>query len=193
MKIKILLLICFAFAKADFSHAQSQDTKLEKEERIKSQYFPADAVKWVKLFADGKRIKYYREYDGERISYEAKFRKNRQRYSMEYSKEGVLEDVEIEVKKRKIEKTEWEKIQQHLDSTADRWRVEKIQQQYLMPQEGYGKLKKQIEIQEYQYLEMLVAFKEKRKIYRKELLFNRKGELISERKVKRVAYDFLLF
>jgi hypothetical protein len=193
MKYKFLFLIVFAFAKANFSQAQSQEVKLEKEERIKSTDFPADAVPWILRFAGGKRIKFYKEFDGDKTSYEGKFKKNGRRYSMEYSKDGNLEDVEIEIQRKEIEKNLWETMEGKLDSIDDRWRVEKIQQQYRMPEEGYDQLLQHTKNQNFQYLEIIVAFKNNRKIYSKELLFDREGTIIRKREVKRRAYDFLLF
>lgn len=193
MKFKVLLLVLFAFAKANFIQAQSSGLKLEKEERVKKGEFPADALPYVQQLANGNRIKYFREFDGERTSYEAKFKSKGRKYSVEYSEAGILEDVEIEVSKGKLPTAEWQNIQRQLGTYSDRWKVEKIQLQYLSLDDGLELLREQIAKKNYQHIEMIVAFKDKRKIYRKELLINRAGEIIKEREVKRRAYDFLLF
>jgi len=193
MRYRILILIVFAFAKANFSQAQSQEVKLEKEERIKNTDFPENALPWVLKFAEGKRIKYYKEFDGDKTSYEGKFKKNGRRYSMEFSESGNLEDVEIEIHRKEIEKKLWRAMEIKLDSIEDRWRVKKTQQHYSLPEKGYGQLLQQVKNQNFQYLELIVAFKNKRNIYTKELLFNRDGTIIREREIKRRAYVFLLF
>ncbi|BAO55028.1 hypothetical protein NMS_1019 [Nonlabens marinus S1-08] len=187
------MVVLFAFAKANFTQAQSPTLKFEKEERVKKEEFPADALPYIQQLADGSRIKYYREFDGEQTSYEAKFKTNRRKYSMEYDRDGNLEDIEIEVSKKLLPKTEWEIIQSRLNTYAKRWKVEKIQLQYVNNNDDNDHLTLQIARKNYENIEMIVAFKDQRNIYRKELLFNRAGEILKERDVKRRVYDFLLF
>ncbi len=193
MKFKILLVVLFAFAKANFIQAQSSNLKFEKEERIKKEEFPVDALPYIQQLAEGRRIKYYREFDGERTSYEAKFKIKLRKYSIEYDRDGNLEDIEIEVSKRQLPKMEWVKIQSRLDEYAKRWKVEKIQWQYVNSNDDLDELALQIARKNYENIEMIVAFKDKRNIYRKELLLTRTGEVLQERDVKRRVYDFLLF
>ncbi len=191
-KYSLGILMVFAFAKANYLTAQSQQTKTEQEERIEVNAFPAVALDQVQALTTVKKIKLYREFDGDKESFEAKFKSNGRRYSVEFSEDGTLEDVEIEVAKRKIPDPLWEIIEQNLEQIANRWRVERIQQQYLPPV-NKKLLEQKIESGNFDALEMVVAFKEKRKIYRKELLIDQQGNIIKERDVKRVAYDFLLF
>jgi hypothetical protein len=187
------MALVFAFAKANFSHAQSENVKLEREERVESSVFPAGTLNLVKEIAINRKVKFYKEFDGDKTSFEAKFKKQRQRYSMEYSQNGTLEDVEIEVKHKDIDSQLWGKIAIQLDSISHRWRVEKVQQQYVSVPFDKAALLLRIEGEEFDNLELIVAFKSNRNIYRKELLFNREGKLINQRNVKRLAYDFLLF
>lgn len=193
IRFKIIMLLAFAFAKANFTHAQPENVKLEREQRVESSVFPAGALIFVKEIAVGRKVKFYKEFDGNKTSFEAKFKKQRHRYSIEYSKNGTLEDVEIEVKHKDIDSQLWGKIGILLDSIADRWRVEKTQQQYVSVPFDKAALLLRIKGEKFDNLELIVAFKSNRNIYRKELLFNIEGKLINQRNVKRLAYDFLLF
>jgi hypothetical protein len=188
-----MMALVFAFAKANFTQAQSDHIKQEREERVESFVFPAGTLSLVKEIAINRKVKFYKEFDGDKISFEAKFKKRRQRYSIEYSQNGTLEDVEIEVKRKVIDSLLWGKIAIRLDSISDRWRVEKIQQQFVSDPFDKAQLLLRMEGKEFDNLELIVAFKSNRKIYRKELLFDKEGKLINQRNVKRLAYDFLLF
>ena len=187
------MLVLFAFAKANSLQAQSKTTKQEKEERVQQASVPTQALQETEAMAAGSRIKFYLEYDGDKTSYEGKFKKDGRRYSMEYTSTGELEDVEIEIKRRNVSKRLWESMAGRLDSIASRWRVEKIQQQYLPVPDGLNALKDNIDKERFDHLELIVAFKENRKIYRKEILFDLEGIIVNIRDVKRIAYDFLLF
>lgn len=192
-RFKIILLLFFAFAKANSVQAQSENVKLEREQRVESSLFTDNASSLVWEIAGKRKVKFYKEFDGDKTSLEAKFKKRRQRYSIEFSLDGTLEDVEIEVKRKDIDLTLWKKITIELDSISDQWRVEKMQQQYVSNPFNKEGLLLKIEEKEFDNLELIVAFKSNRKIYRKELLFNTEGEIINQRNVNRLAYDFLLF
>jgi hypothetical protein len=192
-RFKIILLLFFAFAKANSVHAQSENVKLEREQRVDSSLFTVSALSLVQEIAVDRKVKFYKEFDGDKTSLEAKFKKRRQRYSIEFSLDGTLEDVEIEVKRKDIDLLLWKKIKIQLDSVSDQWRVEKMQQQYVSNPFNKEGLLLKIEEKEFDNLELIVAFKSNRKIYRKELLFNTEGEIINQRNVNRLAYDFLLF
>lgn len=110
-------------------------------------------------------------------------RKNMQEY---------FEDLEVEVKKRSVDKLLWNAISLKLDSISSRWRTEKIQEQYL-PESTMEKFNEKLKSRNFENLEIIAAFKKDGKIIRKELLFSAAGALIQVREVKRIAYDFLLF
>lgn len=193
-KYNLLWLCCvLAFAKAELSTAQSNQ-KIEKEERITATDFPKNAMKIVQeLGYDRKKIKFYRETDGDKTSFEAKLTYKNRNYSIEFDKNGQLEDVEIDLRKRKMPQNVLAKIQKALDTVARKYRIEKVQEQYLPVELTLHKLKERIANNQPDNYEMIVAFKEDRKIYRKEYLFDNNGIFISARLIKRLDYDFLLF
>ncbi len=71
--------------------------KQEVEQRLAKIETPSFMVDFASKIEGAKKIKYYQETDGSVVSYELKFCKNKERYSVEFSKEGILEDVEIDV------------------------------------------------------------------------------------------------
>ncbi len=180
-----------AFAKADSLHAQS---KREKESRIERMELPVAALEIIdRLSAKGRRTRFYKEIDGEKYSYEMKTKVRGKWRSVEFSKEGKLEDVEVTVRKRSIADDAREHIIKTLDSINTKNRIEKVQEQYLPTSKGGVPINERLDMGDFDNYEMIVAFKNSRKIYRMELLFDRSGHLISSRPVKRIQYDFLLF
>lgn len=180
--------MCIAFAKAEFTTAQN--VKIEREESITKEEFPSKAYTVVQsLNTDNKQVRYFKETDGERSSYEAKFKLNGRRYSVECDTEGNIQDVEITIKKKEISKAIWNLIKKELAKENERFKVTKIQEQYVKSDD----LKNHINAGQNDNYEISVSFKSKRKIYRKEYLFNAAGEVLKIRDVKRQEYDFLLF
>jgi hypothetical protein len=194
MKYKLVWICCvLAFAKAEFTKAQSEQ-KLEQEEKIAAVLFPKNAAKTVNEIGYArKKVTYYRETDGDKISYEAKLKYQDRKYSIEFDLNGVLEDVEIDFRKRKIPVNVRAKINKILDTVARKYRIEKVQEQYVAGDQSATQIKERIALKDFDNFEIVVAFKDKRKIYRKEYLFDKNGSFISQRDVKRLEYDFLLF
>ena len=193
MKYKYVWVLCvLAFAKAQ--PLTAQNVKKEKESSVKRSDFPEKSLLWLDALSnDCKNLDYYKEVDGDKTSYELKCKCDGNRRSIEFNESGDLEDVEINIKKRKIAKPVRKKINTILDSISKKNRIEKVQLQYLPKTENPEDLKTKIAKRDYDNLELIVAFKTKRKIYRKELLFSNSGALINSRDIKRIEYDFLLF
>ena len=73
--------------------------KEEFEKRIDAKAVPENAVEAIQPFLkEAKRIRWYHEYDGDKESFECKFKKFGYWFSVEFDKEGLLEDVEIKIK-----------------------------------------------------------------------------------------------
>lgn len=187
----VVLLVVLAFAKADYLNAQQ---KQERESSVNHDEFPEKAQRQLDLFLPkAKNIKFYKETDGDAVSYEMKFKMNGRRHSVEFDQQGHLEDIEVTVSKRKITKSAALKIQQVLDEICAKNKIEKVQWQFIPTDDQFNALLHRLDKENFDNYEMIVAFKDKRKIYRKELLFSRDGILIQSRDIKRIAYDFLLF
>jgi hypothetical protein len=192
MKFNILgILMVLAFAKADSLQAQD---KREKESRIERKELPVAALEMIdKLSAEGRRTRFYKEIDGEKRSFEMKTKVKGKWRSAEFNKEGALEDVEVDVRKRHIADEARVHILKTLDSINPKNRIEKVQKQYLPMNKGGVAIDERLNTGDFDNYEIIAAFKNSRKIYRMELLFNRSGQLISSRLINRIQYDFLLF
>ncbi|MGJ8735286.1 hypothetical protein [Zobellia laminariae] len=106
--------------------------KDEREHRIRKSQFPENALLFIhQKLVNAKRIRFYKEIDGNKISYEAKFKKDRLKYSIEFNPEGKLEDIEIVIKSLDIPNDAYAKITTYLENNFKKYRVRKIQQQYL--------------------------------------------------------------
>lgn len=195
MRYSLVLFLLFAFAKAEFSTAQKQaQVKIEREERIAISEFPKNAVGVVNQISKSrKKIKYFKETDGYLTSYEAKYKYNGYKYSVECDEKGDLIDIEVQIKKREIKAPVIEQIKSSLKTISSLFKIEKIQQQYVIKEQDSFVISMRIEAKDFDNYEMIVAFKENRKIYRKELLFSKDGVLLQQRDIKRLEYDFLLF
>ena len=209
MRYRLLWICCvlsFSLPWVTPVHAmQGQDTiaqplqasskpKKEREEKISLDLFPKNAVEVVTELGNArKKVTYYRETDAEKISYEAKLKYLSRKYSIEFDENGLLEDVELDSRKRRIPKETLFKINKTLDSVAEKYRIEKVQEQYVAGDQSTQQIKEHIERDNFDNYELIVAFKDKRKIYRKEFLFDKNGNFLSQRDIKRLEYDFLLF
>lgn len=188
-----LLMVFLALAKTAFLQAQQLPdlpTKTERETRISYSEFPEAAKGFIsQINPTKKRTRYYRETDGKRTSYEAKFKLKGNKYSVECTPNGQIEDIEISINKKQIKKTLWAQINNQLSQESKRFKIEKIQEQYIFNPIVIN----QISHRTPDYYELIVAFKNKRKIYYKELLFNLDGNIVKSTLIKRQAYDFIIF
>lgn len=115
------------FISATFLQAQS---KYEKEDRIDAQEVPQLARSFVEELGFTDKIKWYIEEGLNKISYEAKTKQHSKKYSVEFSKDGVIEDIEIKINKKEVDPAVWDKITTYLKATYDKYKVCKIQKQY---------------------------------------------------------------
>ena len=124
---KIGSAICIAVLLLLSSSAFGQ--KVERESRIKSPEVPEKALEYIEQTSLDK-VKWYRETGLESISFEAKFKHERRWYSVEFSEEGVLEDIEIEIDLHQVAESTRESIDKYLEAEFKRHRIKKIQIQY---------------------------------------------------------------
>lgn len=108
----------------------AQTQKKEVEQRIPSGDFPPLARKHIeKDFPNAKRLKFYREITNDTISFEAKFCSEKNWYSVEFTPEGKLLDIEKKVKFRTIPEATQTQIKKRWDQDFKKYRVKKCQEQ----------------------------------------------------------------
>jgi hypothetical protein len=129
MNIKSLFLIgCMLL----FSQIIVGQSKNEKEEKVELKTFPKKAIEVLQtLPEDCKRLKFYKETDGAKQSFEAKFKYKKLRYSVEFSAEGIIEDIEVTLKPKNIENAVTSEIRTYFKVTYKRSKLIKIQKQYI--------------------------------------------------------------
>jgi len=176
-------------------HAQN---KFEREYRIKKSEFPENAYAFISLELTGlKRLRFYKEVDSAKISYEAKFKKDNLFYSIEFDKEGLLEDVEIVITEVDIPNETFANITAFLDRKYPLYKIKKIQQQY--PFTDTANIKSTLK-NAFQNLilpsvnyELIVSAKTEEGRDDFEILFNKEGNFVSLRKLLPPNYDHILY
>ena len=192
--IFFLLLLCSSL----FCTAQNS-YKHEKEERIEKQLFPQNALELLDktLPKKVKKVKYYKEQDSVKISYESKLKFNSKKYSIEFSEEGLLEDVEITIKQKEISSKTFEKIKKYLYSNYTSFRIKKIQRQYrnttntdaeTMLKEAFSGTKTGTH-----FYEIIAEVKTKKERYFIEITFTNEGDFELLRTIIQGSYDHILY
>lgn len=107
-----------------------QELKVEREFRVKEEIVPKKSREWLNAtFPNPKRLKWYFEKSKESETFEAKFKQNKSRYSVEFNKEGLIEDVEIDTKLKELDTPIADAICSTL-SAFGKFRVLKVQEQW---------------------------------------------------------------
>ena len=192
MKCKNLLyvlLCCSPFLNAQIKH--------EREHRIRKDQFPETAKTLIaEEVQDAKKIKYYKEIDGDRTKYEVKLKKDKLWYSIEFNKDGVLEDIEITVKPIDLPDESYTAITNYLGRNFNKYKIQKIQQQYLADQNDvkatFKKAFQNLILPEVNY-ELMINGKEDKRYELFEMLFNAEGKFIKKRTALPPNYDHILY
>ena len=122
-------LLCTLFVFAIVGSVLGQ-TKYEKEVRINTDSVPTNALEFVDALNFDKKVRWYQEFGLETTTIEAKTKFNGKRYSIEFSKDGELEDVEVGIKWSHAPGEVRAKIDDYLTSKYERYTVDKLQVQY---------------------------------------------------------------
>ncbi len=112
-------------------HPLSAQVKTEREYRIRKEQFPTAALELLgNRLDDVRRLRFYREVDSNRVSFEMKFKKDRLHYGVEFTPEGVLASIEVQIKPVDIPEDSWASVQAALSDRFTKFRVRRIRQQY---------------------------------------------------------------
>lgn len=187
MKSKNILVLLLLLSSFCFSQ-----TKNEKEERILQKNFPEKtslSVSLIKL--KSKRILFYKETNNTKISFETKFKFNKHRYSIEFSENGTLEDVE------KTLKNDLNEIETFFNKNYDKWSLKKVQKQYIFNAKTkqhifINNILKNEEDSAFNF-EIIAEVKEKKSYSLKEFLFDSKGNHLSTKNIATSSYGHVLY
>ena len=145
---------------------------------------PENALKTIKKLTNSK-VKWYQEFNAENIiTYEAKFKNNKKHISVEFTENGELLDVEIKIKKNEIPDNLLNIICSEIESKYKKYKFLKIQKQLLGNAENIhmalnNNVLKNVSVN----YEIVLLVKSQYKYESRELLFNNKGILISDKKI----------
>ncbi|NRB60608.1 MAG: hypothetical protein HRU50_11805 [Winogradskyella sp.] len=192
MKLKISLILLFII---QLSFSQ---TKNKKEERIPKDQFPDQALELInELPTNCKRIRFYKETDGDKKSYEVKFKYQKKNYSIEFSEDGILEDIEVLIKFKNLEKVIRANIKTHFKSYYKTYKLIKVQAQYLYQNDvDFNEFTKYVlnntkELQP--NFEIIAEVREVKKREIKEFTYNSKGEFIKDITLEPESYEHVLY
>ena len=171
--------------------------KQEREFRIDQEDLPQKIIPILSDYLNTvKRLRFYKELDGEKSSYEVKFKKDKLFYSVEFDENGTLEDVEFIIKETAIPRVTLNTIKDHFSKTYGKFRIKKIQQQYLNNgTDTKAVLRKAFQnllVPEINY-EIVIAVKDGEGYGEYEVTFDSDGQHLLTRKSIAPKYDHVLF
>ena len=180
-RIIFISLILFSFPGIN-TFAQE---KIEKESRIDLTVVPKNAQSFISGLALDSKIKWYLEQGINQTTIEAKFKHNGKKYSVEFDSIGNIEDIEVEISWKDLEVGVKESIKKQLDLNCSKYKINKIQTQYLGNAKNLSFLFKQnsnTQKLETNY-ELIVRCNQENEVNLFEYLFNHQGKLISTSKI----------
>lgn len=189
---RLFFILCFCHT---IYYAQTKD---EQEERITSDALPQNIQSLISdLPKTVKRLKFYKETDGDKQSFETKFKYQKQLYSLEFSKDGVLEDIEVIIKFKNIDRPLKTTITTYFNSNYDKFRLQKIQRQYvynasLTPNEFIANVLSNTAKSEINY-EIIADVKTASKRLIREFTFSKNGRFLYFRTAKSSTYEHVLY
>lgn len=185
-------IVCLLFF---ISFGLAGQTKFEKEERIKAEEFPKEAIGLLKAASLPKKVKYYKEQSDRGLSYEAKFKKNGTFFSVEFSSDGSLEDVEAEIGQLPAEVQS--SINQYLSNEFKKHGIKKIQRQFIIaPEDNPSTILKTALANAHSptvNYELIVRAKTDKGWQQLEMLFDANGTLLSSKKIVPAPYEHILY
>lgn len=198
MTLKTYLPVLFVVMFLLGLHNAQAQYKYEREYRIKKSEFPNNALELISdKIKDAKRIKFYKETDSTKISYEAKLKKDKLWYSIEFSQEGMLEDIEILIDAVDIPNDTYHNIEKYLEANYSKFRIKRLQQQYPTSPGADAETTLKNAFQNLMLpstnYELVIAGKKDRKYLDYEILFDSEGNFISKRTSLPPNYDHVLY
>ena len=194
MKYKLFILIVFIFSLAEIS----AQTKNEKESRVERTQFPEATQATLNAFPKNvKRTRYYKETDGEKLSFETKFKYKKHWYSVEFNKDGILEDIEIVVKERELSEVTLKSIEAYFKENSEKFDIIKVQEQYLYEVNGsqadFVKSITENRKTTASNYEIIVAIKIESDWLLQEVTFDPNGQFQNTRTLQTDSYEYIMY
>ncbi|MDR9400832.1 MAG: hypothetical protein RI558_05370, partial [Psychroflexus sp.] len=124
------------------------------------------------------------------------FKHQRYKYSIAVDTLGHLVDIEVKIKQKKMPEKTRNVFDDYLKEAFDKFKIEKIQSQFLPTSKPSSELLKQVvkrPLSPPDYYEIIVVVKEDGEFKKFEFLINLEGKIIKKRRVIRNAYDYIIF
>lgn len=196
MNYKFLFLI-FVMVGLPFSGVIAQSEKNEVEDTIDREEMPEKALETLSEFWPASYdIRYYFQTDGDSESYEAKLEWQGRKFSIEFSLDGRVLNVEVLIERDEISPEAKEGIENYLQQEFRRVKVTRLQRQFIADDEDDSDdedfIDDVLEGDDDDYLiryEIEVEGRSGGEIGAFELLFDQSGDLIQRRKIVRSSID----
>lgn len=125
LKTGIVILLLFVAASA------GAQEKVEMEKRIRVDEVPLPAVEWLNdAYERARKTRWYFEETSGLQSYEAKLKWKGHLHSVEFDTAGVVQDIEITIEWQELPEKVQKNIISYLDSSFQKHRIQKIQEQW---------------------------------------------------------------
>ena len=192
-KTVLFLVLCITLS----TNSAFAQVKNEREHRIRKSQFPEQALLIIhQKLVNAKRIRFYKEVEGNKVSYEAKFKKDRLKYSIEFTPEGKLKGIKIAIQPLDIPNDAYAKITTYLENKFKKYRIQKIQQQYLSEGQDIDKTLKEafqnLMLPSIKYV-FLINGKNDNGSEKFEILFNAEGKFELMKNALPPNYDHVLY
>ncbi len=196
MKYKLFILIVFVFSLAEIS----AQTKNEKESRVERTQFPEAAQTVLNAFPKkAKRARFYKETDGNKLSFESKFKFKKHWYSVEFNQKGILEDIEVTIKKRELSEATLKNIIIYLEQNSQKYDIIKIQEQYVYTNSNKGTQVNFLESivnhrkTKASNYEIIIAIKTESDWLLQETTFDCNGRFLNARTLQPDSYEYIMY
>lgn len=157
--------------------------KFEKEFRIKKSEAPTKALEFIKSVNLKNKLKWYAEESNDGKTYEVKTCFRKYKYSIEFSENGKVLDIEKTIKLKQLEVLTQQKIKQSLSKRFKKYKIKKLQIQYIADENWIYKNLFQTENSHTKAkinYELIVKGKTNKMFSQFEILINQEGEIIKE-------------
>lgn len=189
----MVLLISFG----TFTSAFSQSEKNEIERSVNRNDMPDKVLSLIDEFWPNLRgIKYYEQTDGDETTYEVKLEWQGDQYSIEFSTDGAVQDVEKLIDFEDIPESTRAVITRDLEGQFNKYRLTRIQIQFLAADEDDEDdsdfiddiLEEDADDYEIRY-EIELDGENRRELGSFEMLYDESGTLIEKRRIVRRSLD----